>query len=225
MRLPTLLALFLILCAAPSSIAAGPSQNNHIPLNCQILRRNDECIVEQCTAAGALCVPNPNPKLTICVQNRKDSGTERGHWTASRATREVCRGCYCGTTESLEAAEHRRLETERRKLAAARRTSLKRKVEELEIIDGNCIMTSRSRTSEGLCNAHQCYEHGIRCLPISDGRCFLHFQEDEKRIQKGDIGYPASCSPCTCKIMIRDWREFIEDPSVLEPSVLGPLHG
>jgi hypothetical protein len=55
------------------------------------------------------------------------------------ATRTVCRGCYCETPESLEAAEQRKRTVERKKLAAIQKS----KVQELEKLDGNCIMTSR----------------------------------------------------------------------------------
>jgi hypothetical protein len=53
MLLPKLISLFLILYSAPSSIAAEPSQNDRVSLNCEILRRTDECSIQQCIAGGA----------------------------------------------------------------------------------------------------------------------------------------------------------------------------
>jgi hypothetical protein len=206
MRLQRLIALFLILRAAPSSIAAGPSQNDRVPLNCEILRRTGECNPQDCIAAGARCVPNPYPypiraKCVQIVQNLETSGTGlRSYWSILTTTREVCRGCYCGTAQSLEAAGHRKLIREQRKVATAERTSLKRKVQELEMIDGNCIMTSHSRTPQVICNATQCYEDGIHCIPVSDGRCFMYSREDGKKIQHPYFLFPASCNPCKCGI-------------------------
>jgi hypothetical protein len=223
MLLPTPILLFLILISAPSSIAAGRTQNDHVPPNCVILPRTDECDPQHCAASGALCVPNPQPIRFDCIQKLQNSSVVPRHWTSSSYTRKACWGCYCGTPQSFEVAQRKKAAAEQRKVAAAQtaaqKLSLKRKVQELEMNDGNCIMTSQ--TSNNLCHATQCHQDGIRCLPDSRNRlCYFYSTEETKKIRKSDILFPATCIPCTCKIKVPDWWELIEDPSVLEPSVL-----
>jgi hypothetical protein len=56
-----------------------------------------------------------------------------------------------------------------------------------------------SRNLRDICHAALCCQEGFRCLPVSNGRCYLHFRDTGKRISPTNFALlPASCQRCIC---------------------------
>jgi hypothetical protein len=182
MLLPTPMLIFLILYSAPFSIAvrARPSQNVHVPLNCGILPRSDQCNVQQCIACGARCIANAQD--TMCVDRLEQGGRQLASWTLE-VKQNDCRGCYCGKVDSVQ---------QQRKLAGEQN----RKVIENETVGAKCTMTSR--TSSNTCDTARCFEDGVSCLAVPDGRCYLHDRATGLKMVRLDVSLPETCMPCKC---------------------------
>jgi hypothetical protein len=188
MLLPTPMLIFLILYSALSSIAAGPDQNGRVPPNCGILRRTDECNVQQCIAAGARCMSNAQG--TWCVQRLEQSGMQPALWKSGDSTQNGCRGCYCGKVESQR--QQRKLAAEQAKPVAEQKS----KVKEHEMVGGDCTMTSRNLGD--ICYAARCFQDGISCRAIHDGRCYMHDRATGMKMLRLNETLPATCMPCKC---------------------------
>jgi hypothetical protein len=169
---------------------------------CMMISRNSSstCHAAKCFEDGVRCMATPDGRTPDGRCHLHDRANERMiHWT-DETLPATCKPCRCIKAGGKLAQDPRALEPERmeqRRLEVAQKLSLKRKIQEHEMADGNCTMTSRK--SSDICQGSRCFEDGLRCLPIANGRCYLHSREHGRKISRWERDLlPASCQPCKC---------------------------
>jgi hypothetical protein len=169
MRLPTLLALFLVPLHAPLSFATPPSRNS---LECEVAPGSELCNPQLCVAYCARC--QPNEQGTGCVQGVTEFSWPRIWWSWD-ATRDVCQGCYCQSQPRLTKAA----------------------ILAFEIRDGICLMTSRD--SKNICDGARCFEDGIRCLAVKGDKCWPYLRKNARARYWISTSWASSTTPETCR--------------------------
>jgi hypothetical protein len=158
---------------------------------CDIISYSSNCNPHHCHAAGGRCLPDARER---CQQGIRESESRPRHmgWRFWEGTKNTCDGCSCMSANPAVIQSQQEMEefvAHMKQIDDLDGTARKQK-----IINGaaHCTMGGPN------CDARQCIEDGICCLPRADGRCGPHFVRNARSTYWTKSNIPESCAECLC---------------------------